>query len=383
VVRRWSDALLDQFREVGDPLADGVVAALFARHEVGKVNALLHELIRDDRPQPAGLPVEVRDYLDRTIELPPWADARQIDHAQEYFARWGVHISVCLFCASLPSSYAAAKGVKVLHLTARLDTDTKRRVMETGQFLMDVMEPGGLGPDGRGLRTIQRVRLMHAAVRHLIRARAVVEPRMWRKEWGTPINQEDLAGTLLAFSYVVGEPLPRLGLEVDRDDADAYLHTWNVIGHLLGIDRTLLVDDLPEATELVTAIRRRHYAPSPEGKAMAKALVELLDDMSEDHRVARYVPTLIRHLIGEETANLIGIPRVTPHQGRLTTLAAKIAAKVLDEAQDTIEANWLLGKLAEPVGRVVLNGVFEHERGGIRAPFAIPEALKRRWELMP
>jgi hypothetical protein len=53
---------------------------------------------------------------------------------------------LCLFCASLPSSYAAAKGVKVLHLTARFDTDARRRAMETG-LVTDTYgpsrEPGG------------------------------------------------------------------------------------------------------------------------------------------------------------------------------------------------------------------------------------------------
>ena len=120
--------------------------------------------------------------------------------------------------------------MKVLYLTARLDTDARRRVMETGQFLIDVLTVGGLDDEhGKGRRTIQRVRLMHAAVRHLIMARndqgappvCGNEPPLWHKDWGTPINQEDLARTRLAFSYIVADSLPRLGVRLPATDVDA------------------------------------------------------------------------------------------------------------------------------------------------------------------
>jgi hypothetical protein len=118
------------------------------------------------------MPDEIRAYLVETLPLPDWADMGKIKRGQQLFETWGLEIACCLFCASLPSAYAAAKGVKVLYLTARLDTDARRRVMETGQFLIDVLTVGGLDDEhGKGRRTIQRVRLMHAAVRHLIMAR--------------------------------------------------------------------------------------------------------------------------------------------------------------------------------------------------------------------
>jgi hypothetical protein len=83
-------------------------------------------------------------------------------------------------------------------------------VMETGQFLIDVANVGGLDENGKGRRAIQRVRLMHAAVRHLIKARNELTPGMWHPDWGTPINQEDLAGTRMSFSYVFSEPMGAL-----------------------------------------------------------------------------------------------------------------------------------------------------------------------------
>ena len=173
------------------------VAAVLERGGVDAVNAMMRTLVRVDQPAPEELPDEIRAYLVETLPLPDWADMGQIKRGQQLFETWGVVITCCLFCASLPSSYAAARGVKVLYLTARLDTDARRRVMETGQFLIDVAAVGGLDEDGKGRRAIQRVRFMHAAVRHLIKARNELTPGMWHPKWGTPINQEDLAGSRL------------------------------------------------------------------------------------------------------------------------------------------------------------------------------------------
>lgn len=375
----WTDSFLDPWREVGDALADDAVAALLDDRGGARAAELLHALVRDDQPDPAGLPRTVREYLDASFDLPPWADLDRIRRAQRFFQLWGVPISVCLFCASLPSSYAAAKGVKVLYLTARLDTDARRRVMETGQLLMDVLAPGGLGPKGRGRRTIQRVRLMHAAVRHLIVQRAAATPGLWDPAWGLPINQEDLAGTLLAFSYVVGGPLPRLGVEVTAEDADAYVHTWNVVGHLLGVRPELLTQDPADAGRLVAAIRRRQFAASPEGKEMTAALLALLDEMAVSHRASGYVPALVRHLIGDEAADLVDVPRGAPPDGAL----ARLAGRTLRDVATHVEDSRLLQHLAEPFGREVLHGLFRLERGGTRAPFSIPTTLARSWELTP
>lgn len=384
-----SDALLDASRQLGDPLADDVVAQVMASGDVRHVNDLMRELVRNDELVPAALPPEVHAYL-RADVMAAGVDHERIDRAQRFFQVWGLQISMSLFCASLPSAYAAANGVKVLYETARLQTDTRRRIFETGQFLMDVMAPGGLGPHGKGLRAVQRVRLMHAAVRRLI-----LGDGTWRTDdWGVPINQEDLAGTMLSFSYVVGEPLPRLGIQVTRRDADDYIYAWNVIGEMLGVRAELRPNGLDEAADLVATIRRRQNAASPEGKAMTAALVQLLEGMTPHlpqllhlphrrraarARNARLVPIMIRHLIGDEVADLIGVPH--PRSGWLRAITPLL--RPFGVLETDLERHAHLKSLAEPLAREVLKGVFSFERGGIRTSFAIPDSLARTWELSP
>ena len=381
---RWTDALLDRMRELGDPVADIPVAAVLERDGVDAVRALMRSLVRVDQPVPEELPDEIQAYLLETLPLPEWADADRIKRGQQLFETWGVQIAICLFCASLPSSYAAANGVKALYLTARLDTDARRRVMETGQFLIDVLSVGGLGEHGKGRRTIQRVRLMHAAVRHLIKARNELTPGMWHPDWGTPINQEDLAGTLLSFSYVVADPLRRLGVRVGAKDVDAYLHLWNVIGHLLGVRDELLVSDVADAAALVESIERRQFRASPEGQELTGALVDLLDELTPLHRLDETIPPLIRHLIGEETADLLRVPKsdLADDLGRLARIANGFYVHVLGRVERDLPRYQLMSRIARPFGHDLLDALFKLERGGERPPFDIPDHLARDWDLL-
>jgi hypothetical protein len=380
---KWTDALLDEMRRKGDSALDDAVGDVLRAGDVDAVNQIMRTLVRNDQPVPPGLPKEIQDYLAATDPLPAWADLDKIKRGQQIFETWGVLITLCLFCASLPAAYAAANGVKVLYLTARLDTDTRRRVMETGQFLMDALAVGGLDDGGKGRRTIQRVRLMHSAVRNLIKARNEKQPGLWDADkWGTPINQEDLAGTLLTFSYVVVQPMPLLGVRLSDQDIAAYLHTWNVIGHLLGLSDEMMAHNRAEATALANAIRRRQFRASPEGQEMTAALLELLDKLTPFHPFDKCIPPMIRHLIGDDAANLLLVPKSDlPELGRLESLTKWVYVNVFGKSHRASPRYKAMSDLALPLGRNLLHGIFRLERGGERAAFAMPDHLHRDWEL--
>jgi hypothetical protein len=379
-----TNAKLNEMRQKGDPVADRAVEAVFNRSGVSAVNAVLQKLVRVDQPVPAELPDEVQKYLEETVNLPEWADMSKIERGQKLFEAFGLQITLCLFCASLPSSYAAAKAVKVLYLTAQLDTNARRRVMETGQFLIDVLSAGSLDENGKGRRTIQKVRLMHAAVRLLIKERGKQQPNLWHRDLGTPINQEDLAGTLLVFWYVVGEPMHRLGVQVSAEDKDAYLHLWNVIGHQLGVCDELLVFDVNKASALIDLIRRRQFKASPEGQHMTRALLVLLDQLTPLHQFDATIPPLIRHLIGDKTADLLLVPQsaLGGEVKRLQRITNWFYVRVFGRPgkRDSERYDFVSG-LVRPFMGELLRGMFELERGGTRAPFALPDHLAHSWEL--
>ncbi|MEM6105156.1 oxygenase MpaB family protein [Mycobacterium sp. 050272] len=380
---RWTDELLNSKREHGDPVADDVVEELFQQGSVQAVNDLIRTLVRNDQLVPAGLPGPVQNYLAHNMTLPGWADLSKINRGQKLFETWGLQISLCLFCASLPSAYAAANGVKVLWLTARLNDDARRRVIETGQFLMNVLAVGSFEPQGKGFRTIQHIRLMHAAVRKLIEDRSLKEPGFWDPHWGIPINQEDLAGTMLSFSYVPVEPMRRLGVRVSDEDCEAYLHLWNVIAHLLGIDDDMRVRGVDDATDLVETIRRRQFTASSQGQDMARALMELLDELTPGRDFDKTIPPLIRHLIGDTYADMLKVPTssFTDDLGRVTRVVNRVWVLIFGRNLRNSPRYQLVSELARPFARDLMQGLFAFERGGERAPFDIPDHLARDWGL--
>ncbi|HZD10294.1 MAG TPA: oxygenase MpaB family protein, partial [Candidatus Binatia bacterium] len=261
---RWNDAFLESMREVGDPEADAVIGDVVAHHGIAHVNDLMRSLVQNDEIVTGDFPPAVRDYLAESATLPPWADMAMIERGEQFFDdNWPIIVTL-LFCASLPSAYAAHKGAQVLHLTQRMTQHVHRRIFETAQFVLDVMAPDGLSRTDRGIRSAQKVRLMHSATRNIIEH----DPRwrsQWNEAWGVPINQEDMAGTLMTFSLQVLVGMKRFRIEMDPEDEEAYLHAWKVVGHILGVDEALLPSDLEDAQLLATTIFERQKGSSEAG----------------------------------------------------------------------------------------------------------------------
>ena len=378
---RWTDELLDRMRLLADPEADEVVARYFEDTSDAGAHEFFHQLVRKPDPLPEECSPAVADYLNERPPLPRWADPDLIATGEEFFGEWGLYVPLVLICSSLPECYGAAKGVQVLHLTARLATDARRRVIETAQMVLDVMSPGGMAIDGPGYKTVRRVRLMHAGVRHLI----LNDPRVtrgtdgpgprWDPDWGVPINQEDLAGTLTTFSWSVITGLRSLGVPIDQRQEEAYLHAWNVVGAMLGIREEMIPKDCADADALATAIRARHWKASPEGTQMTAALLDMLEGSGPARVVPGFGPAMIRHFVGDELADTLEVPRAsrTGAIARRLSVAA-VAAGLAQQHSRAVRA------VAGRVSRSLLRAYADFDRGGERPSFAIPTTLASSWK---
>ncbi len=375
---RWSDSLLDRMREVADPEADDVVADYFDGAGERGPHTFFRQLVeRHDLP-PQDCSAEVVDFLEERPPLPAWADPDLMRKGEDFFGRWGLYVPLVLICSSLPECYAAKKGVQVLRLTARLATDPKRRVVETAQMVLDVMAPGGMQPGARGYRTVRKVRLMHAGVRYLIlhdpriaRNGETGKDAVWSADWGLPINQEDMAGTLTTFGWTVLNGLASLGIPVTPDETEAYLHAWNVVGAMLGIREELLPKDSGDADELATRIRQRQWEESPEGVEMTAALLEMLERSLPGRVLPGFGPTMIRHFIGDDLARQLRVPQ--PSRVGALFRSAGLAAGAVGLTQ---QRSWVFRMSAAAVSRGLLNSYVRFDRGGDRPRFEIPHTLE-------
>jgi len=258
--------------------------------------------------------------------------------------------------------------------TGQLTDRAHHRLMVTSQMVLDVMGPGGLAAGGHGIRSAQKVRLMHAAIRHLL-LNSTRTP--WDlAELGVPINQEDLAGTLMTFSSQIMDGLDRLGLPLKPEEQEAYLDSWKAVGHLMGVHPTLIPHTIADAKILTATIERRQIAPSPEGKQLAQALLQMMDHASP--RFAHGIPpAIMRSLLPPDVSDFLGIPKSTVHKWVVSAMIG--TARLIDQftarrQHRTIVFRFLTMHLLQWM--VTLNL-------GRPARFEIPTTLSQKWNVQP
>jgi hypothetical protein len=296
-------AHLQKARLQTDTVADATVEELFAEHNFRQLNEWIAALVRNDQPVPAEFASSLSRYFAETSALPDWANRRKMQQGASFFARHSRPILSILGCYSLPYCYAAADGAQVLWLSQRIRNDARRRLAETAQFLLEVMDKNAFAPAGKGIRSIQKLRLIHAAVRcHVHRS------GQWQDAWGAPVNQEDMAGTHLSFTYIVLDGLAKLGFYYSQEDAEAYLHLWNVIGRMLGMEEDMLPQNLKAAYWLDRRIRERHFRPSEAGAGLTKALLDCMTETVPSAMAADFLPSYMRFLLGDNVADLLAVP---------------------------------------------------------------------------
>jgi ER-bound oxygenase mpaB/B'/Rubber oxygenase, catalytic domain len=395
---RWTADLLDRMRLVGDPLADATVKAVFDKGQVAAVNELLTRLVRNDDVPAGPWPAEMAAYLDASGRLPAWADRNLVRAGESMFLRYGLSSVGILACASLPECYVLRDVAAVLGTTQRLAEHARRRIFETATMVLAVMAEGGLAPGGTGIRVVQKVRLMHAAVRHLILtpppsagdrpaaslADALLAER-WPAERGVPVSQEDLAAVLLTFSWVILRGWRHLGVDLTGEESAAYLHCWNVVGHVLGIRDELLARDVDEAGRLFEAIKQRRAAATPQGQALTASLVGVCESFAGPSRVLlRPIPRiLMRGLLRPETCQMLGVAGLGLWHRAYRPLLRATVRVVNGVKSDVFQGQPGLAGLSAMISRRLLEAIVMRPRGGARTTFPIPEGLARSWGLTP
>lgn len=327
--RHFPDTLMNAYRQQGDAPADAVMAAVVAEGGMPALRALMGALADTSALQPDKQPAAVRDFWAAYAQLPAWADTARMARGMAFFNRNAGHIGLILGCFSLPYCYLGADGAQVLWLTERIKNDTARRLQETGEWVFAVNNPKSWqpGPAGQPVpdaidRTLN-VRLLHAGARWFTQ-----HSGRWDVAWGVPINQEDMAGTNLAFSYVVLLGLRRAGVDATEEDEEDYLHHINVVNWLNGVQVGLLPRNLREAYVLGRSIARRQFKPSEAGAGLTRALLNAIavqggGGLGQPDTIRNLAAGEMRFFLGDLHADWLEIPRV-PLEKRMAGLLNRL-----------------------------------------------------------
>jgi hypothetical protein len=298
----------------------------------------------------------VEDYVRANQALPAWARPDQLQRAETLFMDYGPLSCILLFCASLPECYVLPDLSAVLHMAGQLEQRTEYRIRSTAAMIFPVMMKGGMGEArGNGRAQVLKVRLIHATIRNLIlRGRpsdvvgalgdaqnrvgaGVVVPHpalaggitmyeaMFAAGWklgedGLPCNQEELAYTLLTFSYVFLRGMRHLGLGLPPADEEAFLHCWNVTASVMGVREDLMAHTMVDAAALFERMQSRGRAdvrtPDPR-PGLGHALMQAMEDSIPLPWLKPFAVLMTRHLCGTRTAALIGVQARAPWRSRV------------------------------------------------------------------
>ncbi|WP_067813304.1 oxygenase MpaB family protein [Nocardia inohanensis] len=361
----YTPASMDALRRYGDELADATVATLFERGEVGKFNTLMRYVATAGAPLPDGLPDVAREYLHVTAAPPDWVDWDEMEKARLFFIDNDVHISTALSFAAMPACYVVPHIAKLLSATHSLEYPS-RRMAETGQFTVYLMRPDAFESGSRFIPAVQKVRLLHASIRHHL-AR---ENRWDTEKLGTPICQEDMIGGQLLFSLLVLDSLHRLNIHMSVDGAESYFYAWRVVGAMLGVDQQHAPRDVESARRFLDLYLTRHMGPSPEGVHLTRQLIDLYEDVVPGTLLDPLVSALIRYLVGDTCADWLQVPR-TAWDTAVKTVPAVLG--ILETIEDSSPlGEWALDRLGNLTSRFELSSL---TRGRIMH-YAIPEDLK-------
>ncbi|QIS03226.1 DUF2236 domain-containing protein [Nocardia brasiliensis] len=290
---------------VWDPEADQVVAALLERHEVAGVNDALRTWTRNSQPLPAELPTELRDFMEYARRLPPWTDQGKLGTAIEFNKKRGLYLGVLYGLASGMMSTVIPKEARAVYYS-KGGHDLKDRISKTAKLGYDIGTANAYAPDGEMVVTCVKTRLVHAAVRHLLPQ----SPHwMHAAAEDIPISQNDLMVTWHSLPTTVMKHLRAWQVPIPAHESEAFLHSWQVCAHLLGVRDEYIPGSWSEADAQAAQVLDPIIAPTPEGTALADRLLRLGVHLDLAVLSKPVLGAFTRFLLGDRIADGLAIPR--------------------------------------------------------------------------
>lgn len=292
-------------RWVWDPVADPIVAALIDRGDVPRVNELLRTWTKNGQPLPSGLPADLRDFMEHARQLPSWTDQGKLATAFDFNEKRGLYLGVLYGLASGMMSTVIPKEARAVYYSQG-GADMKDRISKTAKLGYDIGTRNAYAPDGEMIVTCVKTRLVHAAVRHLLpqspRWDAVADEQI-------PISQADIMVTWHSLPTTVMQKLTAWKVPIPANESAAFLHSWQVCAHMLGVMDEYIPSSWSEANAQAKQVLDPILAPTPEGINLADILLSLGTPIDAGILSKPILGSFTRFMLGDQIANWLRIPR--------------------------------------------------------------------------
>ena len=299
---------------VGDEPMDRLVEWMSAAG-MEQMRPLFDRALTDGIANVPDAPDPLREFFIQIETMPDWVDPNKLRRGARALRRGGADGMYIARDVSLLGGYQFSGFNKTLVRTGALEKGSNKRFAETMQWAMDVISEGGLDPLGIGYRSTIRVRLIHAFVR-----RHVAAMPDWRgDEWGVPVNQTDMAATLVGALIAPSAGAIGMGFLHSPAELDGIAHLTRYVGWLIGVQDEWLPHSFRDG---VRTLYNTLAALSQPDESTKKLAVPMGDDPMAWHY--RRNPGLRRrfaraqHLsvtsgfLGPRAMRILGLPFVLP-----------------------------------------------------------------------
>ena len=215
----------------GDPAMARLVETM-SGPDGAEQKKLFDAVARDGLARVPGATAAMREFFTHVENTPAWVDPERVRRGQRALRRGGADGTYIARDVSFLGGYQFSSFNQTLLRTGVLEKGSNKRFAETLQWALDVSEDGGLAPGRIGYRSTLRVRMIHEFVRRYVSRRAD-----WRaRDWGLPINQTDMAATLVGALIAPPTGGLAMGLVLSPRELDDIAHATRYIGWLMGVD---------------------------------------------------------------------------------------------------------------------------------------------------
>ncbi|XP_061502651.1 uncharacterized protein LOC1276428 [Anopheles gambiae] len=242
------------------------------------------------------VPCDVGTGAELDTHLPTWFDEAKFKRGQKFYTDNRFGILQANFC-SLLVLLADPKGLRILEHTGKSSTTetARKRYVSTFIHMSDWYECE-LVPGSKSWKSLSQVRRMHLSASNSAKKRNLGF-----------ISQPEMALTTFGF---MGFPLVRphlLGIRYDnREDREAFIHFWAVIGFMLGVrDEYNMCLFRLEVVEMICHVVIRYvFVPSLqlETQLLRHMMGAIVDAF------APYMPFVSYESVMFLTRRLVGIP---------------------------------------------------------------------------
>ena len=265
---------------------------------------------------PPGCPADLREFIEHARQLPAWADTAKLKAAVDFNKKRGTYLGVAYgFVSGMMSTVIPHEARAVYY--SKGGADMKRRISRTAKFGYDIGSLGGFhDPNGEMASPPSRRAWRTPACGTCCRSRRTGSGVA---DEDTPISQRDILVTWHSLPTSVMRSMTKWGVKVPAAEADAFLHSWQVAAHMLGVRDEYIPATWAAADAQAPEILDPVLAPTPEGIKLADILLDLAADADGGVVTRPLLESLTRYFLGDQIAEWLHIPR---HPGQDELLAA-------------------------------------------------------------